>query len=557
MNGMKYTFTVILLAALLPCFVACTPTDDAMLQPVPIGFSPNVETQTRGTDLTADNLPSFGVLAYFTQGGEFNPATSTPNFMYNRKVEKNGGSAWTYSPLMYWPANENDKISFFAYAPHNPTGLALSASSAQGYPVLTYTVPETEAEQSDLLLARPVANRTAADGTVSFPFSHVLTRVILNVEAGEGFPDVTINSLSIQTKKTGSVAFTSTTEPSDWFAWSNIASGAGNDVTCRATLASPTVIAGETQQMATFFLLPVAAVSGGTSEKAKLSINYTMNGSVPETQTAQVEVNSMTNWLPATSLTYTLKVTRTGVTVSVGNIGVWTGTDLDVDTGGEIAEGYKAEDIKTGDYYYSDGTWSDGGYRMLIDGSTLHHNIPPLEGKTCIGIVYANGKTGVEHEDKISDYSDTGLVGEAEIKGYVVRLDAERGRRSGTGSKSLTAFDGYKNTKSLAKADTQNTPELGRIILDTSAPPLSTSGWYVMSLGQTAYAYEKKEILNKSRSRVKTSSGGYYGDMDFSNLWTSTYQAVGNKKAAVTFRNGIPGDRWGTDIANAYFSFTF
>ena len=85
----------------------------------------------------------FGVFAYHTMSGEYNPATPTelvPNFMYNQELkyddaENSGVNAWVYDPVKYWPngidaanaANEpsntatekntNQKLSFFAVAP--------------------------------------------------------------------------------------------------------------------------------------------------------------------------------------------------------------------------------------------------------------------------------------------------------------------------------------------------------------------------------------------------------------------------------------------------------
>lgn len=510
---------------------------------VPIGFAPNVETQTRGTDYTGTNLPSFGVFAYFTQGSSFNTSTSTPNYLCNEKVYKPGGTgSWTYDNTRYWPVNSADKVSFFAYASHSPSGLTVPVTTAQGYPSFTYQIPETEADQTDLLLAKPVPDRTVENGTVDFAFRHVMTRVILNIEAGEGFTDVTINSLSIKTKKQGTVAFTSTTHATDWFQWSNIASGTENDVTCTATLSSPTVTAGTTQKAATFFLLPVAAM-GVAPEKAKLSVNYTLNGNVQETKTVNdLEMESMDNWLPGTSITYKLKLTRDEVTVAVSSIEVWNGSSIDIAQGGEIEEGYKAEDVKLGDYYYDDGTYSDGGYRLLIDGTELQYNIDPIAGKNCIGIVYANGQTGITHEDNISNYSGTGLNGATEIKGYVMGHGRSRGYRNGDGSSSTTAFNGYTNTLSLSTGDN----ELRTLAVNTAAPDQS-SDWYVMSFAQTDWTYQKRNIINVSRARVGQ------GDMNCGETWTSTT----NGNFGMSYDNGLSGGRHKTDLRYAHFGLTF
>lgn len=67
----------------------------------------------------------FGVFATYTDTASF--AQANDNFMKNEKITWDG-SAWTYSPIKYWP-NPTDgrdadaqKVSFFAYAPYaNPT----------------------------------------------------------------------------------------------------------------------------------------------------------------------------------------------------------------------------------------------------------------------------------------------------------------------------------------------------------------------------------------------------------------------------------------------------
>lgn len=534
-------------------FASCSQTDDMEELSVPVGFIPAIEAQTRGTDYNKDNLPSLGVLAYFTQGSGFNGASSTPNFMYNQIVTKGSGS-WEYTPTKYWPANSNDKLTFFAYAPHNATGVTLPGSTDAGYPSFTYQVQATEAAQTDLLLAKPVPDKTASEGTVNFSFKHALTRVVLNVEAGSGFTGVTINSLSIKTKKSGTVAFSSVTSPTGWMQWSNIASGAGNDISCTATLpsSSSTITAGTTQKIAAFFLLPVAA-AGATSENATLSFAYTMNG-VGDTKTVtDLVLPSLTDWLPSTSIAYNLKISRDAVTAEVSSISVWSGTTVDVDKGGVIAEGYKAGDVKTGDYYYDDGTWSDGGYRVLTDGTALQYSIPPTAGKTCIGIIYANGETGEGCEDNISKYSGTGLSGKTEIKGYVVALDMIFGvRRGGSGaSNSTTAFNGYTNTQTLS-VSVSSPREIREVLTNTTAaPPAATSGWYVMSAGQIQYAYGKSGIINKSRKAIEG-----YNDMDFGDLWTSSYK-VTSGNFPTTFSNGSYGNAYGNTMHNVYPGFTF
>lgn len=77
----------------------------------------------------------FGVFAQYSNGesstdGSYANTTSPSNFMWNQHVHYSS-SAWTYSPLKYWPnetdndsqspaatSDHADKLSFFAYAPY-------------------------------------------------------------------------------------------------------------------------------------------------------------------------------------------------------------------------------------------------------------------------------------------------------------------------------------------------------------------------------------------------------------------------------------------------------
>lgn len=106
------------------------------------------QTYSKGAIGNADNADQgitdlkkarFGVFAYQTTNTDYVPATPTalvPNFMYNQEVKfDDSPAAWVYSPVKYWPngkdaanaagapsntatSNNNDKLSFFAYAPY-------------------------------------------------------------------------------------------------------------------------------------------------------------------------------------------------------------------------------------------------------------------------------------------------------------------------------------------------------------------------------------------------------------------------------------------------------
>lgn len=138
------------------------------------------DAESRASVFTTDNMKNDGFAVFASYTGQSNFSNETMNFMYNQKVTHNG-TAWQYTPLKYWPNNPNDKVSFFAYAPHNVDGASPIADKAQ----VTFTVQDLVANQKDLVVADALKNQTkqAITGNVNFTFKHVLARVGLNVEA--------------------------------------------------------------------------------------------------------------------------------------------------------------------------------------------------------------------------------------------------------------------------------------------------------------------------------------------------------------------------------------
>lgn len=157
------------------------------------------------------------------------------------------------------------------------------------------------------------------------------------------------------------------------------------------------------------------------------------------------------------------------------DVGVSDGWDADVD-GGDVDPVDPTPEVKIGDYYYSDGTWS----------STLDAN------KTCVGIVFA---TGANYGDNAANY-DGKLT---DIKGYVMALKNTAEKRNEFCDKSMNglidfsalALDGigYSNTKSfLAWQGYKDNADKFKSIAEFNAfsiqVPNTTSGWYIPSQKQ-------------------------------------------------------------------------
>lgn len=163
-----------------------------------IGFDVYTGVQTRGaeTDLTAlqKSGAGFGFLAYKTEGDWSTKGDNAqPDFLYNEHGTWTAGvptGSWGYTNIRFWPTNTTDKISFFAYAPYEASpadgsnkGITLSAQTAKGAPTLDFALITTNSwkDMVDLVTDNRsnIQDQTAASnsGTVSFKFSHVLTKV--------------------------------------------------------------------------------------------------------------------------------------------------------------------------------------------------------------------------------------------------------------------------------------------------------------------------------------------------------------------------------------------
>lgn len=315
------TFAAVALAASL--LSACSEGDETREFPqgggIPLSFRTTVEKPQTRAELNTDNLTATGIFAYLTDG-DFNASTATPGFMFNQKVERtNNTSPWTYSPVKYWPNNDTDKLSFFAYAPYADETVAGGSNPAfqektmaKGFPTLTYTVPTAEADQTDLLASEPLMNRTykGIGGSISLPMKHALTRVKFSVKTETG---IKITSLAVNNiPATAKLTFTDS-----GFSWGSYT----GTKTCTATLAgggtSVAANASSTdaaQTVATFFLLPDKA-------SATFSITYTQDGDSPlEIKKQEVAFPAASAWVQGGGVNYQLNVKKDGtMTATVAN----------------------------------------------------------------------------------------------------------------------------------------------------------------------------------------------------------------------------------------------
>lgn len=145
--------------------------------PVPISVTVNSDHQplTRNdetTPLTDAALQSTG-FGLYCQPEALSPIMNNQKFTYS-------GSAWTYSPLKYWPTASDTKLNFIAYAPYTTDKVSYNSTT----PELTYryTVDTDNPFDNIDLCTAVTPNRTSSGGAVPLTFEHQTAR--LDVQVG-------------------------------------------------------------------------------------------------------------------------------------------------------------------------------------------------------------------------------------------------------------------------------------------------------------------------------------------------------------------------------------
>ena len=176
----------------------------------PLRFGSSV-SETKATTELVDGS-TFGVFAFFQEGDVENgtvahwSATRQPNFMFNQQVEKNGG-AYTYSPLRYWPSNEENTISFWAYSPYNASAVLYEKNTTNTYTKTSQDLPDIKftatTGRDDFMTSALVTDKTYAncdpvDGVVGLEFHHRLSWIEFKAKTFDDYDDVTLEVTSVK-----------------------------------------------------------------------------------------------------------------------------------------------------------------------------------------------------------------------------------------------------------------------------------------------------------------------------------------------------------------------
>lgn len=150
-------------------------------KPRTVGLSVDGGALTRRASLSfPDEIRSMGIIGYSTGKEDFDASDASlhePNLFYNLEatraviteaVPADGDDprvpavldAWVYDPVAIWPTDDEEKNTFFAYAPFHEYDFGdewggainiILKNETSGPPQIEYTVPEIVGEQVDLL----------------------------------------------------------------------------------------------------------------------------------------------------------------------------------------------------------------------------------------------------------------------------------------------------------------------------------------------------------------------------------------------------------------------
>ena len=252
---------------------------------------------------------------------------------------------------------------------------------------------------------------------------------------------------------------------------------------------------------------------------------------------------------------------------------------------------YGPSDLKLGDYYYSDGTWSDGGLRKLYpDGKYEAETITPSSGKRPIGIVIYAGRHATDNSDYTKALTEGGPTLSGNVNGYAMAITDATGQDDrpawligpgGAGdyiynldsyvSTNQYAWNGYANCLAIhnfVKAHASEGFEMrhfqsawvceifgyrnwnydgsvnGRDYgwQQSLKAPAGTSGWFLPSVGQLAYMHTNVNYLNKRLETVKENYPDGYSCKDrivsfniYVPYWSSTTVSGNDQSACARF----------------------
>ena len=285
-----------------------------------------------------------GLYACQTAGTYANSFTA--NFMDNVAVTK-GADDWTYSPMMAWPSDENEHLSFIAFYPRVITNDA----NALNYPItvkpninqqvdaLWCTIKDTHINDrngTQLNGNSEAAAFEATSGPLCLQFKHMLSKVMVQIKLANEYPNsnAKLKALSLN-KVHDNGDFRIVTSLSSG-SWTDVKTLSNDKFILHADTEVPKDITATPQDIATMFMIPQSVVSN----KAHFLVTYSY--SLPNgTEKEVTETIYLTgyNWTTGRAYNYTINIALDVEMINVASeIVTWDEPVLTPNIGNDIAE---------------------------------------------------------------------------------------------------------------------------------------------------------------------------------------------------------------------------
>ena len=228
-------------------------------------------------------------------------------------------------------------------------------------------------------------------------------------------------------------------------------------------------------------------------------------GSNAFTYTPDTEAAGKFDFFGGKRYAYAITVKANGIDVKAVTGATWSDGGEENITSKQV-QLFKADELKIGDYFYSDGTWSDGGLRKRYDDGNMVIADPkpapvltnPKTGasRTVVGIVFQTDKSRIGAKEKEK------LGGEDKVHGLVMCVKnaatnqkwstawniGEFPKECATIADSYNDISGYGNCEHIRSShgSFDNYPAFKDADgYNTTCPvPTTTTGWYLPSVGQ-------------------------------------------------------------------------
>ena len=235
-------------------------------------------------------------------------------------------------------------------------------------------------------------------------------------------------------------------------------------------------------------------------------------GSNDFTYTPETEAAGKFGFFGGKRYAYTITVKANGIDVQAVTGGTWVACGEENVTSKKVKQSFTADELKIGDYFYSDGTWSDGGLRKIYtDGSMKIASpkpAPVLQTKSeierrVIGIVFQTdpSRIGTAEKSKLGEGNVHGLVMALKNTATDIQWSHEENNLEDvkdcwSKSEIYSDISGLHNyTKILDHANSiggiEAYPAFEAVekwndmySINEYRPPRNTTGWFIPSSGQ-------------------------------------------------------------------------